>query len=360
MTPRPRSTAKRRATAAPAPSTSARSPHSAATTSADVRRAPARRPLAGRVAIVAGATRGAGRGIAIALGAAGATVYCSGRSTRDHPSPLARPETINETADLVSAAGGIGIAERTDHTVRDDVAALMERVRAAHGGLDLLVNDVWGGDSAGAWLWQALADTDLDAGWSLMRQAVYSHMLTAQLAIPLLRGRVRPLIVEVTDGDTLSFRGAVFYDLIKTTIMRLALSMSVELRADRIAAVAITPGFLRSEAMLEHFGVTESNWRDGARKDRHFIASESPLLVGRAVAALAADRRILLRSGQTFSSWELARSYNLRDVDGSRPDWLAHFQRHIPERHIARRWMRAGLDWQESIRERTRRFLKRH
>lgn len=325
---------------------------------ASARRAAGTGPLAGRVAIVAGATRGAGRGIAIALGEAGATVYCTGRSTRALPSPIARPETIEETAELVTAAGGTGIAMRVDHTVRDDVAALMTRVHDAHGALDLLVNDVWGGDGAGDWLWKPLPDADLEAGWALMRQAIYSHLLTAQLAVPLLRAsRRRPLIVEVTDGDTLSYRGALFYDVIKTTLMRLAFTMSVELRRDRIAAVAITPGFLRSEAMLEYFGVTESTWRDAARKDPHFIASETPRFVGRAVAALAGDRGIMQKSGETFSSWELARHYGFDDVDGRRPDWLAHFRKHIPARHPARAWMRAGLAWGDALRARTRGFL---
>lgn len=325
-------------------------------TTARPRRGPL--PLAGRVALVAGATRGAGRGIAVALGEGGATVYCSGRSTRAQPSPLARPETIEETAELVTAAGGCGIAVRTDHTSRDDVSALMAEIRQGHGGLDLLVNDVWGGDSAGAWLWQPIGTTDVDAGWALMRQAVYSHLLTTQLAVPLLTGRKRPLIVEVTDGDTLAYRGAVFYDLIKTSIMRLAFTTSVELRPARIAAVAVTPGFLRSEAMLEHFGVTEDRWRDGIAKDEHFAASETPALVGRGIAALAADRNVLDLSGQTLSSWELARRYRLTDIDGSRPDWLAHFRRAIPARHLGRVWMRAGLEWQDAIRARTRRFLR--
>lgn len=329
---------------------------------ADTARQPARRgslraPLAGRVALVAGATRGAGRGIAIALGEAGATVYCSGRTTRDRPSPMARPETIEETADLVTAAGGVGIAVRTDHTDAADVAALMARIEAEQGGLDLLVNDVWGGDSAGEWLWKPIAETDVDAGWSLMRQAIYSHILTTQRALPLLRGRRRALIVEVTDGDTASYRGAIYYDLIKTTLMRLAFALSVELRADGIAAVAITPGFLRSEAMLELFGVTESTWREGVSQDPHFVASESPRFVGRCIAALAAERGILTMSGQTFSSWELARRYKIDDADGRRPNWLAHFRAHIPARHPARAWMRAGLEWQDTIRRRTRGFL---
>jgi len=315
------------------------------------------RPLAGRVALVAGATRGAGRGIAVALGEAGATVYCSGRSTRGAPSALGRPETIEETAEQVSAAGGVGIAVRTDHTDRTQVAALMERIKGEHGALDLLVNDVWGGDSAGDVIWKPLAETDLDAGWALMRQAVFSHLLTAQLAIPLLRTRRRSLIVEVTDGDTLAFRGALWYDLIKVSIMRLAFVMSEELRADRIVALGITPGFLRSEAMLELFGVTEANWRDGAKRDRHFIASETPRLVGRAVAALAADRDVARWNGQTLSSWEVARRYKLQDADGRRPDWLVHFRAKVPARHPGRRWMEAGLAWQDAIRARTKAFL---
>lgn len=316
------------------------------------------RPLAGRVALVAGATRGAGRGIAIALGEAGATVYCSGRSTRESPSPMARPETIEETAALVTQAGGTGIAVRTDHTVRADVNALMQQISRDHRGLDLLVNDVWGGDGLGDWLWKPIGETDLDAGWALLRQSVYSHLLTTQLALPLLRGRRRPLIVEITDGDTFSYRGALIYDLVKTTLMRIVFILSVELRKDRIAAVGVSPGYLRSEAMLELFEVTEETWREGARKDKHFMASETPRMVGRGIAALAADPAVMSLNGETIGSWELARKYKLDDLDGSRPDWLTHFQRNIPARHPARAWMQAGLSWQGTVRQRTRAFLK--
>ena len=316
------------------------------------------RRLTGSVAVVAGATRGAGRGIAVALGEAGATVYCTGRSTRGAPSPLQRPETIEETAELVTAAGGEGIAVRCDHTVVGDVAALVARVAAEqHGRLDILVNDVWGGDSAGDWLWKPIHETDVEAGWALVRQAVFSHMLTTRHAAPLLIARGRGLVVEITDGDTLAYRGSIFYDLIKSSIMRLAFAMSVELRSHGVAAVAVTPGFLRSEAMLDHFGVSEANWRDGVKKDRHFIASESPRFVGRAVAALAADPAILERSGETLSSWDLAREYRFDDLDGRRPDWLAHFRERIPQRHFARRWMEAALTWEREIARKTRRFL---
>jgi NAD(P)-dependent dehydrogenase (short-subunit alcohol dehydrogenase family) len=322
------------------------------------RRAPATRSLAGRVAIVAPATRGAGRGIAIALGEAGATVYCTGRSTRAASSPLARPETIEETAELVTAAGGTGIAVRVDHTVESEIAALVQRIKKEQDGrIDVLVNDVWGGDSAGDWLWKPLHETDVEAGWELTRQAVFSHMLTTRLVAPMMIARRSGLIVEITDGDTLSYRGAIFYDHIKTSIMRLAFAMSVELRPHRIAALAVTPGFLRSEAMLERFGVTEENWRAGIKKDKHFIASETPRFVGRAVAALAADPKVLARSGQTLSSWDVAREYKLTDVDGSRPDWLAHFRAKVPRNHPAHNWMRRALEWEKEIAAKTRRFL---
>jgi len=276
---------------------------------------------------------------------------------------MARPETIDETAELVTAAGGMGIAIRTDHTVREEVDALMERVRTDHGALDLLVNDVWGGDAAGEALWRPLADADIEGGWTLARQAIYSHLITTQAAIPLLRARrrakTRSLIVEVTDGDTLGYRGAFFYDFIKVSVMRIAFAMSVELRPARIAAIAITPGFLRSEAMLEHFGVSEANWRDGVRVDEHFIASETPILVGRSVAALAGNSAILERTGETFSSWEVAREYGLVDADGRRPDWQAHFRRHIPDSHPAIGWLRDGLAWQHAAKRRTENLIGR-
>lgn len=285
--------------------------------------------LSGRVALVAGSTRGAGRGIAVGLGEQGATVYCTGRSVRGQlASGPGRPETIEETAELVSAAGGSGIAVRCDHTADADVRSLVEQIRRDHGWLDVLVNDVWGGDSLtefGKTFWQV----DLANGRRMIDQAIWSHILTSHYAAPLMfdRGdRGTGLIVEITDGDFYGYRGNIFYDLVKSTVIRLAFIQARELRRHDLAAVAVTPGFLRSEFMLEHFGVTPDTWRDGAKKDPNFIASESPLFVGRGVAALAADPNVKAKSGKVFASWTLAREYGFTDADGSRPDWGVHFE----------------------------------
>jgi len=317
----------------------------------------ASRPLSGAVAVVAGATRGAGRGIAIALGEQGATVICTGRSTRHKRSPMKRPETIEETAELVTAAGGKGIFRRVDHTDAKQVAALFRQVQRTHKRLDVLVNDVWGGDPMIEW-GKPFWETDLDQGFALMRQAVHSHLITAQLAAPLMIRRKRGLIVEITDGDTLGFRGTVFYDLVKTSVIRLAWIMAEELRSRGVAVVAVTPGFLRSEMMLEHFGVTEANWRDAGKKDKHFLQSESPRFVGRAVAALAADRQIRRRTGQVLSSWDLARAYKLKDVDGRRPDWGAYCRGGgIPPSHPVLKALARSAAWLEEIAARSRSYL---
>ena len=283
------------------------------------------KPLEGKVAVVAGATRGAGRGIACALGEAGAIVYCTGRSVRGQPASGSRPETIEETAELVSARGGIGIAVRVDHTVEEQVRALLARVRGEQGRLDVLVNDVWGGDELtefGTPFWEL----SLEKGRRMLEQAVFSHVVTSRHAAPLMIERRQGLIVEVTDGDSYGYRGNLFYDLAKSSLIRLAMAMAWELRRRNVTALALTPGFLRSEAMLEGFGVTEETWREGVRKDPNFIASETPLFVGRAVAALAADPEVGRRSGGVFSSWGLAREYGFDDADGSRPDWGKHFE----------------------------------
>ena len=285
--------------------------------------------LENRVAVVAGATRGAGRGIAIALGEEGATVYCTGRSVRGRlASGADRPETIDETAERVTAAGGRGIAVRCDHTVEEDVRALVDRVRSDSGRLDVLVNDVWGGDALtefGKTFWQV----NVANGRKMIDQAIWSHILTSHHCAPLMfdrEGHGTGLIVEITDGDFYGYRGNIFYDLVKSSVIRLAFVQARELRKQDVAAVAVTPGFLRSEFMLEHFGVTADTWRDGATKDPNFIASESPVYVGRGIAALAADPNVKAKSGKVFASWTLAREYGFTDADGSRPDWGAHFE----------------------------------
>jgi NAD(P)-dependent dehydrogenase (short-subunit alcohol dehydrogenase family) len=294
--------------------------------------------LQGKIAVVAGATRGAGRGIAAMLGEQGATVYCTGRSSRTHPrttppssakfSIEGRPETIEETAEMVTSYGGVGIPVRVDHTDPAQVAALFERVRAEQGRLDILVNDIWGGDALIQWN-QPFWEMDVTRIHPLMERAIYTHIITSRYGAPLLIEGRQGLIVEIGDGDTLNYRGNFLYDLVKTTIMRLAFGMAEELRPHNVAAVAVTPGFLRSEAMLEGFGVTEANWREGAKQEPHFIASETPFFVGRAVAALAAEPQIMQRSGQTFSSWGLSDEYGFTDIDGERPHWGRYFAEHV-------------------------------
>lgn len=285
-------------------------------------------PLTGQVALVAGATRGAGRGIAVELGAAGATVYVTGRSTRGQASDMGRAETIEETAEMVDAAGGTGMAVRVDHTRSDEVAALVERIGAEQDGrLDVLVNDIWGGDPLTEWT--AFWEHSLENGLRLLDTAVRTHLVTSWHAAPLMVTRGRGLIVEVTDGHTDRYRGSLFYDLAKASAIRLALGQAEDLREHGVAAVAVSPGFLRSEAVLDHFGVTEETWREAIARDPHFAASETTRFVGRAVAALAADPDVTGRSGRAFASGELAEEYGFDDVDGSRPNWPAHFHQNV-------------------------------
>jgi len=285
-------------------------------------------PLTGRIALVAGATRGAGRGIAVELGAAGATVYVSGRTTRSARSDLDRPETIEDTADLVTKAGGTGIAVPCDHTRPDQVAALVDQIRAAYGRLDLLINDVWGGDPLSEWgtpFWQL----DLGKIRTLWERAVLTHLITSQHAVPLMLQHPGGLIVEVTDGDGTRYRGNLAYDLVKTAVNRLALAQAEELREHHITALAVTPGFLRSEAMLDGFGVTEANWRDAGKRDPNFLASETPRYIGRVVAALATDPHVHSRTGTVLTSWDLADEYDINDIDGTHPHWGRHFNANI-------------------------------
>lgn len=275
------------------------------------------------MALVAGGTRGAGRGIAVELGAAGATVYVTGRTTDSSASPMGRPETIEETARLVDAAGGTGVAVKVDHSSSDQVRALIGRIDAERGHLDILVNDIWGGDPLAEWgvpFWEH----DLANGMSLLRGAVDTHLITSWHAVPLMVRTPGGLVVEVTDGVGPRYRGSLFYDLAKASAIRLALAQGEELRAHQTAAVAVSPGFLRSEAMLELFGVTEATWRDGIAKDPHFAFSETPRYLGRAVAALAADADKMVRTGTATATWELYQAYGFTDVDGTQPDWGRH------------------------------------
>jgi len=281
-------------------------------------------PLQDKIAVVAGATRGAGRGIACMLGEAGATVYCTGRSVRGKPATGNRPETIEETAEMVTARGGRGIAVQVDHTVEEQVRELFARVKAEQGRLDILVNDVWGGDELTEW-GKPFWEVSLEKGRVMLERAIYTHIVTAHFAAPLLMETGEGLIVEITDGDSYTYRFHIFYDLAKCSVIRLAFSMARELQRRKVTVVALTPGYLRSERMLEHFGVTEANWREGAKRRSDFIESETPFFVGRAVAALAADPEVAKKSGRVFSSWELAREYGFADVDGRVPDFGAYF-----------------------------------
>ncbi len=280
--------------------------------------------LQGKVALVAGATRGAGRGIAVSLGEAGATVYCTGRSTRGKRSEYDRPETIEETAELVTAAGGHGVAVAVDHLEPQQVEALAARIDTDHGRLDVLVNDVWGGELLAEW-GKPVWEHDLANGLRLLRLAIDTHLITSHFALPLLIRQPGGLVVEMTDGtkayNEANYRLNAFYDLAKSSVIRLAFSQAHELEPHGCTAVVLTPGWLRSEMMLEAFEVTEENWRDSPAHHGHFAAiSETPRFVGRAIAALAADPDLQRRNGGSFSSGELAREYGFTDLDGSQPD----------------------------------------
>lgn len=279
--------------------------------------------LQGKVALVAGATRGAGRGIAVELGAEGATVYVTGRTTRDRQSEYARPETIEETAELVSAAGGKGIAIRVDHLVSEEVRELVARMRAEQGRLDILVNDIWGGETLFEWN-KPVWEHNLENGLRMLRLGVDTHLITAHHALPLMIERPGGLLVEVTDGtaayNAQHYRLSPFYDLAKVAVNRMGWSHAKDLAPYGATSVSITPGWLRSEMMLGYYGVKEENWRDATTKVPHFVISETPRFVGRAVAALAADPDRARWNGQSLSSGGLAQVYGFTDLDGSRPD----------------------------------------
>ncbi len=284
--------------------------------------------LEGKIAVVAGATRGAGRGIATMLGERGATVYCTGRSVRGQSAGGARPETIEESAEMVTRFGGTGIPVQVDHRDAAQVQALFERVEAEQGRLDLLVNDIWGGDRFIEW-GKPLWEQSLEHLQTLFETAIFTHIITSRYGLPLLVKQGHGLVVEITDGIRNDYRGQFVYDLLKHTVNRMAFNLAEELRPHGVAALAVTPGFLRSEEMLDHFGVTEANWRDGAKQEPHFIASETPYFVGRAVAALAADPNVFAKTGGAYSSWDLSEEYGFIDMDGRSPHWGRHFQRYV-------------------------------
>jgi NAD(P)-dependent dehydrogenase (short-subunit alcohol dehydrogenase family) len=278
--------------------------------------------LTDRVALVAGATRGAGRGIAVQLGACGATVYCTGRTTSKHRSEMNRPETIEETAALVDAAGGRGIAVQVDHLEPEQVRALVARIEREQGRLHVLVNDIFGATRI-EWN-KAVWESDLDYGLHLLRLAIDTHAITSHFAIPLLLKTPGGLVVEVNDGtaeyNDRTYRNSFFYDLAKAGVQRIGFALAHELGSRGATAVTVTPGWLRSEAMLDAFKVTESNWRDATKFQPHFAISETPAFVGRAVAALAQDLQVSRWNGQSLSSGQLAKVYGFTDLDGSQPD----------------------------------------
>lgn len=280
-------------------------------------------PLKNKIALVAGGTRGAGRGIAVELGAAGATVYVTGRTTRTQRSEYNRPETIEETAELVTQAGGQGIPVQVDHLDPVQVQALVKQIEQEQGRLNILINDIWGAENLAQWnipVWKH----SLDSGLRMLRLAIDTHIITSHFALPLLIQNPGGLVVEMTDGtaeynDT-HYRLSLFYDLAKTSVIRMAWALAQELQPYQCTAVALTPGWMRSEMMLEHFGVKEANWQDGTAKDPHFAISETPRYVGRAVAHLASDPDVARWNGRSLSSGQLAKVYGFTDLDGSQPD----------------------------------------
>ncbi|MEM6429561.1 MAG: SDR family oxidoreductase [Deinococcota bacterium] len=284
------------------------------------------KPLKDKVILVAGATRGAGRGIAVQLGAAGAKVYVTGRSTRGKPSEFNRPETIEQTAEMVTEAGGTGIAVALDHLEAEQVKSLIVQIETDSGRLDVLVNDIWGGDIHTEW-GKPVWEHTLDAGLKVLRLAIDTHIITSHYALPLLIQHKGGLLIEITDGtiahNAKTYRSTLFYDLAKTSVSRMAWGLAQELKPYGCTALSLTPGWLRSEMMLEGFGVREENWRDAIQDNPSFARSETPHYIGRAVAHLVADSEVNRFNGLSLSSGQLAKEYGFTDLDGSQPDFWA-------------------------------------
>jgi len=292
-----------------------------------------RRPLRDQVAVVAGGTRGAGRAIAVSLGLAGATVYVTGRSRRGHPATPGRPETIDETTEMIRGFGGRATAVRVDHTDEKQVRDLFSRVRREqHGRLDILVNDIWGGEGLTEW-GKPPWEMSWPRGRQMLERAIFTHIITARHGLPLMVARKRGVIFEVTDGDHQLYRGSLYYDLVKSTVIRLALAFHEEFeeaKLRRMSAIAATPGFLRSEFMLDQFGTTEGTWRqDLSKAPPDFRFSETPYLLARGIVALAADPGRSRFSGKVLGSWTLAKEYGFTDRDGTRPDWGKVFRQKL-------------------------------
>ncbi|MCP3027688.1 SDR family oxidoreductase [Halobacillus sp. A5] len=285
--------------------------------------------LENKTALVAGATRGAGRAMAIKLGEAGAVVYVTGRTTREETSPMQRKETIEETAELVNEAGGIGIPVKVDHTDEEQVKMLVNQVKEEQNGhLDILVNDIWGGDPLTEW-GKDVGDHSLQKGLQMQKQAVQAHFITSHYAVPLMKKKNKGLIVEITDGTDFKYRGNFYYSLAKISNIHMAKAIAEDLKDYNITSIALTPGFLRSEAMLELFGVTEENWKEGAKVEEHFIASETPFYIGEALKHLALDQDVHRFNGRTLSTWELSDIYGFKDVDGTQPHWGNYYKKHV-------------------------------
>ena len=306
--------------------------------------------LDGKVALVAGATRGAGRGIARMLGEAGATVYCTGRSSRTQPNTskhhhAGRPETIEETAELVTAAGGDGIPVRVDHNEESEVERLFKRVRKDAGRLDVLVN-VLTGRPVESWgsFWKA----DVDDGLELVVGWLRPHILTVKHAVPLMIAGKSGLIVEIVEQHQIGYHGQFYLDLFEIGLKRVAYAAAEELAPKGIAAVAVAPGFMRTEAILDKFGVTEANWRDAIEKPEPkgygWAGSETPCFVGRAVAALAADPAVMKKSGALYGSWELADEYGFSDINGERPHLWNYWKKEFP--HLTTGKSASGRQWE--------------